>query len=132
MVVERLIAIEKGGMHDDAATSAAALFLLPFAAAGLIRSLRPGKFTLTIRNTFCEIGLAASLRAVAFWIMPEVPFGFPFETAFSFAGIGSRETPFLPRGVAPTKPVHHPTATQSPLFPPIPHKIPISRLIRVR
>ena len=44
-------------------------------------------FSLTKPNTSCKIEMPASLRSDGVRVHPGMPFGFPSESAFGFAGI---------------------------------------------
>ena len=81
--------------------------LFPLAASFL--RYAPDKFLLTKPNTSCTIEMPASLRSDGVRVHPGMPFGFPPEYAFSFAGIPT----FHPR-----KGLHGTIYTQG-AFPPL-------------
>jgi hypothetical protein len=59
--------------------------------AALFLRCAPDKFSLTKPNTSCTIEMPASLRSEGVRVHPGMPFGFPSETAFGFAGILTQE-----------------------------------------
>jgi hypothetical protein len=75
-------------MCAEAGTRAAAPFPAPLSplAAQFLRSASDS-FSLTKPNTSCKIKVPASLRSDGVRVHPGMPFGFPPETAFGFAGI---------------------------------------------
>ena len=72
----------------EAGTRAAAPFPAPLSplAASFLRCA-PDRFLLTKPNTSCTIEVPASLRSEGVRVHPGMPFGFPPESAFGFAGI---------------------------------------------
>ena len=77
-----------GSLRAEAGTRAAAPFPAPLSplAASFLR-FAPDRFLLTKPNTSCTIEVPASLRSDGVRDHPGMPFGFPSESAFSFAGI---------------------------------------------
>ena len=61
--------------------------LSPFLAPALFLRCASDSFSLTKPNTSCKIEWPASLRSEGVRVHPGMPFGFPSETAFGFAGI---------------------------------------------
>ena len=59
----------------------------PFLAPALFLRCASDSFSLTKRNTSSKIEWPASLRSEGVRVHPGMPFGFPSETAFGFAGI---------------------------------------------
>src|SRR5713101_7213427 len=59
----------------------------PLSSLRLSSSGASDSFSLTKPNTFCKIEWPASLRSEGVRVHPGMPFGFPSETAFGFAGI---------------------------------------------
>ena len=59
----------------------------PFLAPALFLRCASDSFSLTKPNTSCKIEWPASLRSEGVRVHPGMPFGFPSETAFGFAGI---------------------------------------------
>jgi hypothetical protein len=77
-----------GLLCAEAGTRAAAPFPAPLSPlAALFLRCAPDKFSLTKPNTSCTIEMPAALRSEGVRVHPRMPFGFPSETAFGFAGI---------------------------------------------
>ena len=55
--------------------------------AALFLRFAPERFFLTKTNTYCTIEMPASLRSETVRLRPGMPFAFPSESAFAFAGI---------------------------------------------
>ena len=77
-----------GPQRAEAGTRAAAPFPAPLSplAASFLRCTAD-RFLLTKPNTSCTIEMPASLRSDGVRVHPGMPFGFPSESAFGFAGI---------------------------------------------
>src|SRR5439155_7083351 len=59
----------------------------PFLAPALFLRCASDSFSLEKPNTSCKIEWPSSLRSEGVRVHPGMPFGFPSETAFGFAGI---------------------------------------------
>ena len=62
----------------------------PFSASSTFLRSAPDGFLLTNRNTSCTIEMPASLRSDGARVHPGMPFGFPPQSEFGFAGILTR------------------------------------------
>ena len=81
-----------GPLCAEAGTKASPPFPAPLSplAASFLRCA-PDRFLLTKPNTSCTIEMPASLRSDGVRVHPGMPFGFPPESAFGFAGILNQE-----------------------------------------
>jgi hypothetical protein len=77
-----------GPLCAEAGTGRAVLSPAPLSSlAALFLRCAPDKFSLAKPNTSCTIEMPASLCSDGVRVHPGMPFGFPPETAFGFAGI---------------------------------------------
>src|SRR6266567_3330977 len=98
--LERVGAIQRaarsGRFSVEAGTRAAAPFPAPLSPlAALCLRCAPDKFLLTKQTLSSTIEKPASLRSDGVRDHPGMPFGFPPEQAFSFAGIPTHSPHFL-------------------------------------
>jgi hypothetical protein len=79
-----------GSLCAEVGTGRAVLPHAPFLAPALFLRCASDSFSLTKPDTSCKIEWPASLRSEGVRVHPGMPFGFPSETAFGFAGIPRR------------------------------------------
>src|ERR1700688_3433667 len=80
-----------GSLCAEVGTGRAVLSPRPFPRSGSLPPLRFGQFFLDEAEHFLQNRMASVARSEGVRVHPGMPFGFPSETAFGFAGIRSAQ-----------------------------------------